>query len=129
MPGNVTSSAPTLDTGSNTTPWFDTSGRMRVAADVSVVSEGTGTTLGDAADATVGSTAANILAADTTRRAAIIRAAPTNTANIRLGVLATVGAARGLLVQPGETVTIETTDAIAGYAATNQTVSILLLKD
>ena len=69
MEGKVSSSDPTFDAGLWVKPSFTTAGRLRTDASVSVVSEGTGTTLADAADVTLSNASeTQILAADSTRR-------------------------------------------------------------
>lgn len=89
------------------------------------------TTLDDAADVTLTNGAqTQILASVAARRAAIIIADPANTVNIRIGKIGQVGAARGGLLEPGASITLETTDQIYGFAsAASQKVSIVLLKD
>lgn len=92
---------------------------------------GRSSTFGDAADVTLNNgSQTTILAASATRRAAMIRSAPTNTSNIRLGGSGTVAAAEGLLLQPSETVTLEGSGAIYGWATVaSQVVSILTILD
>ena len=88
-------------------------------------------TIADAVDVTLtAATATAILAADATRREAIIVADPANTANIRIGLLATVAVDHGAVLQPGASITLTTTAAIAGFATpAGQKVSIALIKD
>lgn len=65
-----------------------------------------------------------LIAANTSRKAVVIAAAPGNTANVKIGD-SNVGAARGVTLQPGQSITIQSTAAIYGYAATSQTAEIL----
>lgn len=89
------------------------------------------TVLGDAADVTLGAAAATaILALDATRRRATIVSDPANTVSIRIGSQANVGAARGALIQPGQSIDVIATAAIWGYAAiAGQKVSIMYEAD
>lgn len=105
-------------------PITDASGRLHV-------NPGRSTTIDDAADVTLNNgSETSIVGSDSTRREAIITADPANTVNIRIGKTGQVGASRGALLQPGQSITLATTAAIYGYAAaTSQVVSILLLKD
>lgn len=59
-------------------------------------------------------TATVIAAADTTRREIMIRAPKTNTVNIRIGD-SNVGSARGIEVEPGQTMVLNTAAAVYGY--------------
>jgi hypothetical protein len=56
-----------------------------------------------------------IAAVNASRKAITIAAAPGNTANVKVGDAST-GAARGLTLQPGQSVTLSTTAAVYGYA-------------
>lgn len=72
-------------------------------------------TLSTTADQTLtADTATVISAADTTRREIMIRAPKTNTVNIRIGD-SDVGAARGIELEPGQTITLTTAAAVYGY--------------
>lgn len=72
-------------------------------------------TLSTAADKTLtADTASVISAADTSRREIMIRAPKTNTVNIRIGD-SDVGAARGIELEPGQTITLTTAAAVYGY--------------
>jgi hypothetical protein len=87
-------------------------------------------TFTDIADVTLETNAiSTLVAADTTRREAIIVADPANTANIRVGG-ATVTAARGALLQPGGSIIVTSTAIIHGWAVpASQKVSVSLVKD
>ncbi len=71
-------------------------------------------------------TATVVIAADTLRREAIIQSSPSNVSNIRIGD-ASVGAAQGLILAPGGSVSLETSGAIYAYHAAGiaQTLQIL----
>jgi len=74
--------------------------------------------------------AAVLLAANANRRAAIICALETNTQSVRIGDSNT-GIIRGAQLCPGESITIETTEAIYGYAegGANQIFAIAWTED
>jgi len=74
--------------------------------------------------------AAVVLPALATRRDAIICSLAANTQTIRIGDAAT-GAARGAELSPGESITLETTEAIYGYtgAGVNQVLAIVWTAD
>lgn len=69
-----------------------------------------------------------VLGADATRRAALISNLIGNASSIRVGDSNT-GAARGVQVGAGQTVTIEGTEAIYAYSATGQSVGVVTIKD
>lgn len=89
------------------------------------------TIIDDLADITLNNgSETSLVAVDTTRVEAIIVAGTTNTVAIRIGKTGQVGAARGAALQPGQSITLNTSAAIYGYAgAASQTVSITLLKE
>lgn len=128
--GRVLTSDPTYASGKAAEFRLDAAGRLMTTSNVTVISEGTGTTIDDATDASVTTTAADILAADSTRRSAVIKSLNTNTAAVRIGKLASVSSTRGHRLQPGEGVVLDTTAAIAAVSESGtQTVSLMLLKD
>jgi len=74
-----------------------------------------GNTLDNGGDVSLAATATtSVRAADANQLAVIIKADIANTATIRVGTTA-VGAAQGYPLEPGESVTIATTAAIAAY--------------
>lgn len=74
---------------------------------------------------TAAATVTLISAANTNRRRITISSLSTNTANIQIGP-ATIGAGDGLILEPGDSFTIESTAAVYYYTATAaQTLSIL----
>lgn len=75
------------------------------------------------ADVTTGA-AAEIVAANASRKAVTIQALSTNTAVVRVGD-SNVGASRGLELQAGQSVTIETTAAIYAYSAAAQKLAVM----
>ena len=89
------------------------------------------TVIDDLADITLNNgSETSLVAVDTTRVEAIIVAGTANTVAIRIGKTGQVGAARGAALQPGQSITLNTSAAIYGYAsAASQTVSITLLKE
>lgn len=96
--------------------------------------ESKGATIQDTADVTLNNGSETLLlAAFSSRRVAYIVADPANTVNIRIGKTGTVGAARGALLQPGQTMTISGSaynGAIYGYAgAAGQKVSLVEMGD
>jgi len=74
--------------------------------------------------------AAIVLPANANRREAIVCSLAANTQTIRIGD-ANTGAARGAEISPGQSITLETTEAIYGYtgAGVNQTLAILWTED
>ena len=84
------------------------------------------------ADATITAAAADaaILAANSSRREVMICAPSANTQDVRIGDSNT-GAARGMILSPGETIVVSTTDVIYAYtgAGTDQTVTITYTED
>lgn len=92
---------------------------------------GKSTTLDDLADITLTNGGETLLvAADATRREAIMVADTANTVAIRIGKTGQVGAARGVPLQPGQPIVLTTTAAIYGFAgAAGQKVAITLIKD
>lgn len=83
------------------------------------------TTLTTTADASCTTTAGQKVAANASRRAVILAAAPANTDNIKVGD-SNVGAARGITLQPGQAITLDTTAAIHARAASGtQTLEIM----
>lgn len=87
-----------------------------------------GLTLTDAADvAMVAGARTAILAANANRRRAFITNLAAGAATLRIGNSATVAAARGIPVLPGETIVLETTAAISGWnpGGVNQNVAVL----
>lgn len=89
-------------------------------------------TLETVADVTVtaAAAAAVVLAANADRKSALIQSPATNTQDIRLGDSDT-GAARGLILAPGDTMQVDVTDNIYAYTAagTDQTLSIVYTED
>ena len=78
--------------------------------------------LNDAADVNApNGSAGTLLAANTARRKVILVSDPANTANARIGAAPT--ATRGALLQPGQSIELETTAAIKGWGI-GATVSI-----
>lgn len=65
---------------------------------------------------TAGAAAAAILAANADRRTAVIQSDPANSQDIRIGDSNT-GAARGIVLEPGDALEIESTDVIYAYTA------------
>lgn len=97
--------------------------RANLTASLSVTTE-PGNTIGDGGDvATVSGAATLLLAVDLLRLHAIIVNPSTNTATVRIGS-ATVGAASGVPIEPGETLTYEMTGAIYAYQASGGAVTI-----
>lgn len=98
--------------------------------DSSVVTVEVGSTLDNAAHvSTVATTITLLSAANTARRFITISSLSTNTANIQIGSAA-VGAAAGLILEPGDSITLETTAAVYYYTATaGQTISFLTVAD
>lgn len=87
------------------------------------------TTIDTVADVALNAGAATqILAADTARRAALISNLAANLNAIRVGD-SNVAAARGAQVQPGQTITIEGTEAIFGFDAAAESVGVTVIKD
>lgn len=72
-----------------------------------------------------------ILPANAARRAAFITSLDANTAEIRVGALATVAAGRGHPLAAGDTIVLHTAQAIAGYTPGpgNQTVARIWTED
>ncbi len=96
------------------------------AANVTIVNA---TVIDTAADVPLAAAATTlILAADTTRREALISNLSGNVSLIRVGDVST-GAARGIQVGQGQTLTLQGTEAIYGYSATLQSVSVATVKD
>lgn len=89
------------------------------------------TVIDDLADITLNNgSETSLVAVDATRVEAIIVADPANTVAIRIGKTGQVGASRGAKLQPGQSITLNTSAAIYGYAgAASQVVSITLLKE
>lgn len=97
-----------------------------ITADVSV-----GATLDSLADDSIAATTTEqVAAADADRRAIIITNLITNTAAVRVGDSG-AGAANGIPLQPGESVTLETSAAVYVYNSHSaaQSVAITLVKD
>jgi len=70
-----------------------------------------------------------VKAANTNRREIMVTALAGNASNIRVGDAST-GAARGLELQPGQTVTLTTTDAVYAYSPTGtESVSVLEVEE
>jgi len=89
------------------------------------------TTLSDVADVALAAAATTlILAADSTRRSALIGNLAANTKTFRIGTV-NAGAARGAELAPGKSLEIEGTAAIYGYnpAGAIESVSVLVVKD
>lgn len=90
-----------------------------------------GTTLADTADVALAAAATTlILAADSTRRKALIGNLAANTKTFRIGSV-NAGAARGAELAPGKSIEIEGAAAIYGYNAAGavESVSVLAEKD
>ncbi len=85
----------------------------------------------DANDVTLNNGAQTLLlSADAPRRRAIVVSDPANTVKNRIGKNGTGGAARGALLQPGPSITLNTSAAIYAYAgAAAQKVSIIMEYD
>lgn len=87
-------------------------------------------TLTDTADVALGAGARTaILAANLTRRRAIITNLAAGAATIRVGNSATVAAARGTPVLPGETIVLETTAAISAWNPGGVAQSVAVLEE
>lgn len=83
-----------------------------------------GNTMNNGGDvATLSGAATQLLAADPDRLYAIISNPSSNSATVRIGN-ATVGAADGAPLEPGETITVGTTAALYGYQASGGPVTI-----
>lgn len=76
------------------------------------------------ADVATNNPAVSILAANPSRDNAVIMALAANTAVVRIGD-AGIGAAEGIPLQPGQTITLATTAQIFGWSAAAQTVAVL----
>jgi hypothetical protein len=89
-------------------------------------------TLASVADVTVtaAAAAAVVLAANADRKSALIQSQATNTQDVRLGDSNT-GAARGLILAPGDTMQVDVTDDIYAYTAagSDQKLSIVYTED
>lgn len=87
------------------------------------------TVIDTVADVALGAaTPTQVLAADSTRRAALISNLSGNASLIRVGDSNTA-AARGAEVAPGQTITIEGTEAIWAYSPTAESVGVSVVKD
>lgn len=87
------------------------------------------TTIDTVADVALGAAATTlVLAADPSRREALISNLIGNASAIRVGDV-NAGAARGVQVGTGQTVTIAGTEAIYAYSATAQSVGVTTVKD
>lgn len=129
LTGGVTETAPTTDTASS-----GLNGRLqriaqRLTSLITLLTRSA--TIDDIADVTLNNgSETSLVGADSSRREAIIVAGKANTVEIRIGKTGQVGAARGVPIQPGQSITLTTTAAIYGFAsAASQTVAITLLKD
>lgn len=88
--------------------------RLNVSGNVNVVTLASPTFTVPADVALPGTTTTLILAANTSRRTALIKASPTNGGIIKIGE-STAGASRGFSLAAGEAMTIDTTAAIYAY--------------
>jgi len=79
---------------------------------------------------TAAAAAAVVLAADADRKEAIIQSLPSNTQNVRIGDGDT-GAARGLILKPGDSIVLTVTAAVYAYTAAgaDQDLAIVEIKD
>jgi len=94
-----------------------------------VVSATKPTTIDTVADVALGAGAATqILPADAARRQALITNLQANANVIRVGDAA-VTAARGVEVAPGQTITLDGTEAIFGFDAAAESVGVVVIKD
>lgn len=88
-------------------------------------------TLGAGGDVSIpAASAADLIAADTTRLGVLIVNPVTNTAAVRVGGSG-VGATSGVLLEPGESVTLSTSDLVRGYnthASAAQSLNVLPLR-
>jgi hypothetical protein len=87
------------------------------------------TTIDTVADVALGAgVATQIVPLDAARRQALITNLQANVNIIRVGD-ANVGAARGVQVAPGQTITLDGTEAIFGFDAAAESVGVLVIKD
>lgn len=70
-----------------------------------------------------------VRAADADALTVSIKNPSSNTASIRIGGAASVGAAQGKEIEPGESYDVSTTDAIWAYSAVAQSVSLSAVRD
>lgn len=84
---------------------------------------------GSADVALVAVTATEIIAADATRLGVLIKNPSSNTASVRIGGAASVGAAQGIELEPGESIPIATTDAVYGYSVPGESVSVSVVRE
>jgi hypothetical protein len=88
------------------------------------VTVGAGASIDDGADvATVSGSASLLLPVDLTRKTAIICNPTTNTVSVRVGS-SSVGAAKGVILEPGESLEYPTTAAIYAYQASGGAVTL-----
>lgn len=89
-----------------------------------------GNTFAGAADvALTAATATEIIGADATRLGVIIKNPSSNTASVRIGGAASVGAATGIELEPGESMPVATTAAVWGYSVPGETVSVSVVRE
>lgn len=89
-----------------------------------------GNTFAGAADvALTAATATEIIAADATRLGVIIKNPSSNTASVRIGGAASVGAATGIELEPGESIPVATTAAVWGYSVPGESVSVSVVRE
>jgi hypothetical protein len=104
----------------------DASGNVQV----DIIDEPKATTLNSVADVVLAATATTqILGALATRLCALISNKKSNTQTFRIGD-ASAGASRGVSLAPGQSISIETTEAIHGYnPGANEVVSVIWTED
>ena len=85
---------------------------VTLASTVGVTKSGNISTIGDVT--TVAAVSTQFLAGSATRRSAIVKADSGNAGPVRIGD-SNVGAARGINLQPGESISIDTTAALYYY--------------
>lgn len=89
-----------------------------------------GNTFAGAADVALAAAAATlIIASDADRLGVLIKNPSSNAASVRIGGLASVGAAQGIELEPGESIPIATTDAIYGYSVPGESVSVSVVRE
>lgn len=84
---------------------------------------------GSADVALAAATATQIIGADATRLGVLIKNPSSNTASVRIGGAATVGAAQGIELEPGESIPVATTAAVWGYSVPGESVSVSVVRE
>lgn len=74
-------------------------------------------------------TASKISNSDATQLGVIIKNPSSNTASVRIGGAASVGAAQGIEIEPGESIPIATTAEVWGYSAPGESVSVSVVRE